>query len=151
MNNQQISLIGQEGSYPDSFKLPIAPIEDRVKAYRLSSLSAQNQGFEMKETALTTWGVTTTGFDIIYNMICRVDWNATTSWGTVDPRIWTRHVAQLCSIYLWLMYKKGDRRRVLYASSCGTWQRRRIHCWLYGDIWAVSDDHMKCFLFKLGS
>ena len=81
MNNHHISLIALEGKYPESFKLPIAPIEDRVKAYQLSSLSAQDLGYKMIETALTTWGVTTTGFDIIYNMICRVDWNATISWG----------------------------------------------------------------------
>ena len=135
MNNQQITLISLEGEYPDSFKLPILPIDERVKAYHLCSNSARDLEYNMIETAMTTWGVTTTGFDIIYNMVCKVDWNATTSWGQNDPRTWNRHNCQLCSTYLWFMYKKGNRRRVLYASSDGTWQQRCIHCWLYGDIW----------------
>ncbi len=142
MDNHQFALYALEGTYPDSFTLPVAPIEDRVKSYRLCSNAAQNGQYRMIETDLTTWGVTTTGFDVLYNMICRVDWNATMSWGMVDPRVWSRHTCKLCSTYLWFMWKKGKRREVLYASSDGMWQRRRIHCWLYGDVWAVSDDEM---------
>ena len=103
MDRHQFTLNSLEGSYPDSFKLPVAPIAERIKAYRLRSNAAQNEQYRMTETAMMTWGVTTTGFDVLYNMVCKVDWNATISWGQNDPRLWNKHNAKLCSTYLWFM------------------------------------------------